>query len=37
MPIIARLEEDRVVFDPRTVLDEQDAALVEKIRKLLRS
>lgn len=37
IPIIARLEEDRVVFDPRTVLEEQDAALVEKVRKLLQT
>lgn len=32
VPVIARLEEDLVVFDPRTVLEEQDTILVEEIR-----
>jgi L-seryl-tRNA(Ser) seleniumtransferase len=30
-PIIARLEDDRVIFDPRTVLPEQDQALLAAI------
>jgi L-seryl-tRNA(Ser) seleniumtransferase len=34
-PIIARLEEDKVVFDPRTVLPGQDSALLDGIQKLL--
>ncbi len=35
LPIIARLEDDKVVFDPRTVLEEQDTVLVEVLRKTL--
>ncbi len=35
--IIARTENDRVLFDPRTVLPEQDAVLVETLRQLLYS
>ena len=31
-PIIARVENDQVLFDPRTVLDEQDAQLLNGIR-----
>jgi L-seryl-tRNA(Ser) seleniumtransferase len=31
-PVIARVENDRVLFDPRTVLDEQDAQLLNGIR-----
>ena len=34
-PIIARLEEERVIFDPRTVLPEQDAVLVNHLQTLL--
>jgi L-seryl-tRNA(Ser) seleniumtransferase len=34
--IIARLEEDKVVFDPRTVLEEQEHLLVEAVREALR-
>ena len=34
-PIIARIEEDRVVFDPRTVFPEQEAALLAGIQKVL--
>jgi L-seryl-tRNA(Ser) seleniumtransferase len=30
-PVIARLEDDRVIFDPRTVLPEQDQALLSAI------
>jgi len=35
LPVIARLEADKVYFDPRTVLAEQDAALVEAVRQVL--
>jgi L-seryl-tRNA(Ser) seleniumtransferase len=31
-PVIARVEDDRVLFDPRTVLPEQDAQLLNGIR-----
>jgi L-seryl-tRNA(Ser) seleniumtransferase len=34
-PIIARVEQDRVVFDPRTVLAEQEGALLVGIKNLL--
>ncbi len=34
-PIIARLESDRVILDPRTVLPEQDQFLLAAIRQLL--
>lgn len=34
-PIIARLENDLAIFDPRTVMPEQDAALLEAIRQNL--
>jgi L-seryl-tRNA(Ser) seleniumtransferase len=34
-PIIARIEEDRVLFDPRTVLPEQEAALLRNLLKVL--
>lgn len=34
-PIIARLEEDKLVFDPRTVLPEQDETLINEIMKLI--
>lgn len=34
-PIIARLEKDKVVFDPRTVLEEQDTILIEEIKRVL--
>ncbi|MGD2252160.1 MAG: L-seryl-tRNA(Sec) selenium transferase [Anaerolineales bacterium] len=30
-PIIARIEEDKVVFDPRTILPEQDEALLQTL------
>jgi L-seryl-tRNA(Ser) seleniumtransferase len=33
-PIIARIEHDRVVLDPRTLEPEQDAVLLAAIRKL---
>jgi len=31
-PIVARIEDDRLLLDPRTVLPEQDAMLVEAVR-----
>lgn len=34
-PIIARIEEDRVLFDPRTVLPEQEALLLRNLLKVL--
>jgi hypothetical protein len=34
-PIIARLENERILLDPRTVLPEQDARLVPLIQTLL--
>jgi L-seryl-tRNA(Ser) seleniumtransferase len=34
-PIVARVEDDRVVLDPRTVLPEQDADLLVAIRSLM--
>jgi L-seryl-tRNA(Ser) seleniumtransferase len=34
-PVIARLEQDRAVFDPRTVLPEQDGLLFQEILSLL--
>ena len=34
-PIIARLQEDRVVLDPRTVLPEQEAALLSALKVIL--
>jgi L-seryl-tRNA(Ser) seleniumtransferase len=34
-PIIARIEEDQVLFDPRTVLPEQEAALLRSLSTLL--
>ncbi len=35
-PVISRIENDRLVLDPRTVLPEQDAALVEAVSAALR-
>ncbi len=35
-PVIARLEEDRLIFDPRTVLPEQDSLLIDMIRRQLK-
>ncbi|MBN2469287.1 MAG: L-seryl-tRNA(Sec) selenium transferase [Anaerolineae bacterium] len=34
-PIIARIQEDRVLLDPRTVLPAQEKALVESVKRLL--
>jgi L-seryl-tRNA(Ser) seleniumtransferase len=34
-PVIARLEADQVIFDPRTVLPEQDQALLAAIQQIL--
>ena len=34
-PIIARIEEDRLVLDPRTVLDDQEDQLLSKLRDIL--
>ncbi|MGD2155251.1 MAG: L-seryl-tRNA(Sec) selenium transferase [Anaerolineales bacterium] len=36
-PVIARIKEERVVFDPRTVLPEQDNVLIEIIRQTTHS
>ncbi len=33
LPVIARIQADQVVFDPRTVLSEQDPALMEAVRR----
>jgi L-seryl-tRNA(Ser) seleniumtransferase len=33
-PVIGRIQDDRVVFDPRTVLPEQDAKFIEAVRNL---
>jgi L-seryl-tRNA(Ser) seleniumtransferase len=30
-PIVARIERDRLVFDPRTVLPEEESALLERV------
>jgi L-seryl-tRNA(Ser) seleniumtransferase len=34
-PVIARIEGDRLLLDPRTVLPEQDATLIEVLRAVL--
>ena len=34
-PVVARIEEDRVVLDPRTVLPGEDGAVVEAVRKAI--
>jgi L-seryl-tRNA(Ser) seleniumtransferase len=34
-PIIARIQDDRAVLDPRTVLPEQDEVLISSLRKIL--
>lgn len=34
-PVIARTENDRVLLDPRTVFEEQDAAIISTLRSLL--
>jgi L-seryl-tRNA(Ser) seleniumtransferase len=36
-PVISRLEDDRILFDPRTVLPEQDQLLIRNIKSLLHS
>ncbi len=36
-PIVARIEDDRLLLDPRTVLPEQDAMLVEAVRAIIES
>jgi L-seryl-tRNA(Ser) seleniumtransferase len=33
--VIARLENEMVVFDPRTVMPEQDQAFIEQVRKII--
>ena len=33
--VIARLEDDMVVFDPRTVLPEQDEVMIDQLRKMV--
>ena len=35
-PLVARMEKDRVIFDPRTVLPEQDGALVVNVSNALK-
>ncbi len=35
LPVIARLEDDRVLFDPRTILPEQDSQLLASIRQAI--
>jgi L-seryl-tRNA(Ser) seleniumtransferase len=35
-PVIARTENDKILFDPRTVLEEQDNVLVESITRMTR-
>ena len=35
IPVIARIENDNVMFDPRTVLPSQDAVLMEELQSLL--
>ena len=37
VPVIARIEDDQVLLDPRTVLPEQDRTLLESLAKLLQS
>jgi L-seryl-tRNA(Ser) seleniumtransferase len=34
-PIIARLEDDQIMLDPRTVLDEQEAQLLTNLNNIL--
>ena len=34
-PVIARIEEDRVLLDPRTVLPEEDEVLLQGVRAAL--
>ncbi len=34
-PVIARIDQDRVVFDPRTVLPEQDERLLEILKRII--
>ena len=34
-PVIARTQDDRVIFDPRTVLDDQEPALLERLKELI--
>jgi len=36
-PVISRLENDQILFDPRTVLPEQDSSLIRNIQFLLQS
>jgi L-seryl-tRNA(Ser) seleniumtransferase len=35
-PIIARIEDERLLLDPRTVLPEQDGVLIDGVRAALR-
>ena len=34
-PVIARIQDDRVVLDPRTILPEQDGPLIEVVSNIL--
>ena len=36
-PIIARIDEDRVVLDPRTVLVEQESRLLQTVKQIMES
>ena len=36
-PVVARIERDRLLFDPRTVLPEEDAALVAAVTRAAKS
>jgi len=36
-PIIARLENNKILFDPRTVLEDQEQSFVSGIQKILNS
>jgi L-seryl-tRNA(Ser) seleniumtransferase len=36
-PVIARIENDRILLDPRTVLPEQDGALLVNLENVLQS
>ncbi len=35
VPVIARIENDQVVFDPRTILPNQESMLLEELKSLL--
>jgi len=35
VPVIARIEKDQIMFDPRTVLPSQEKTLIEELNSLL--